>query len=275
MKAEKQKNKPPERKNLFKVAFSEFTKSGKTQKMLAFIIFIASIAVPILITDKQWYLWSMLVGVSSMILYFSYKYSKVHKFKTFNTVLIFTIGILTIGGLKYGLDYYKHQINPCGDPETLYEYFDCGVIKEGQYRIRGIDFTPYTNLKNNESIKVKYESHLTLDFENMTYNVQFYCHNEVLMLWFGEIAPMLVDSIINKNLFQENAIPNVMRDKATTLKDLTFTKIVYLYLDTYVNAHQEQKIKASFEKHEPPLKVILRTRLYPFHKKSGFEVTPE
>jgi hypothetical protein len=264
-----------EQKNLGRVAWNNFRRSSVTKKIGAAIGFVATIVIPMLITDKDPLLYTLLILISVCVVYFSYMYAKAHNYRTKNTVIMFLVCLIVIGGLKYALDYYKKQSDPCGNPETLYDYFNCEDSENGKIRIRRVDTITMTNIYTNEVIKIPYEGILNLNFENLTYSYKFYCHSEKYMKEFSVMVPNIVDTMLNEKVYQTNAIPNIMREKADSLNDLTFTKNIYVYLDEVINAEEENWMKEVYEKHTPQLNLKLRTRLYTMYKNHDMKVTPE
>lgn len=274
MKAEIQKNKLPEQKNLFKVAFIKFRKSSTTVKIVEFIIIIGTIIVPMLITDTKPYVWMLLSLISLGLIYFAYIYAKEYNLIVKTTIIIATSCVVIIAGLIYTAKILTVN-DPCKKPETLHDYFECADFAGIKYRISTKGEGGLINIFTGDTVKVEYERKLFIDIDNMTYFFTFYCHNEKMMIPFCFNVPQLVDQVLNDENLKRNAIPNIYRDKAKSLDDLTFTRQIYIYLDDVVNAQQEQEIRDTFKKHKPELTSILRTRLYLMFKEHKYENIPE
>jgi hypothetical protein len=116
-----------------------------------------------------------------------------------------------------------------------------------------------------DSFKVKFEGQVLMDFNSLSYFFEFYiydCPQAPLLLIK---LPDICHYISNSPKPSQYAIPESFKNKVSSLKDLTFTKKIYIYHEFELTSNDINEITKILK--EQNIIAEFRGPLYPDEKK--------
>lgn len=166
------------------------------------------------------------------------------KLKSFVYGCILSIIVLIIS--RFSIIHFAPNPDICENPQTLHDYFKCDFGQTNTYgRTRTL---PITNMFNRlDTFFVKYEFKIVMDFNSLSYFFKFYIYENKHTSVFCDFIPDICEHVINNPDDQNLAILEPFKNKANSLRDLTFTKRVYIYHETVMPPYDIDTLKMLFK----------------------------
>lgn len=227
----------PQEQNKFQFSFRRLTrhylfKIVLSALVLNFIIFVAQF----FIKTSQKLLFAGFIVLVITIIILTFLISKQQNSKKYKArTAIFSIILILVFSWSFHKFIYPdtpNQLIPCDNPKTLHDYFECDFVNATTLTIhRNVKFTD--TLKHTQ-FHVKTDIQLNMDFISLTYFFKFYIYENDNILNFCSQIPNLCGQIMNDSLLQIYAIPEKNSNNIKTLRDLTFSRRVYIYHESYL-----------------------------------------